>query len=146
MSLHENLDATLTLVHYELRDGVTVEKAYGEIPLIPCYPGELNQVFMHLLRNAIEAIAGKGVIKIVTDVEGSKVKVSISDTGKGIEKAHLSKIFDPGFTTRSGGVGMGLGLSIVYNIIEKHHGEIQVNSKVGEGTEFIITLPIEQTW
>ena len=72
--------------------------------------------------------------------------MSISDTGKGIPPENLAKIFEPGFTTKSGGVGISLGLSIVYNIIQKHHGEIKVLSQVGEGSEFNIALPIEQTW
>jgi signal transduction histidine kinase len=83
-------------------------------------------------------------IKIVTSADEAQVYVLISDTGKGIPAENLKYIFDPGFTTQAGGVGTGLGLSIVYNIIQKHHGEIKVNSQVGEGSEFLISLPIEQ--
>ena len=144
--LHENIDATLTLLQHELRDKVEVIKEYGEIPHIHCYPSELNQIWMNLLRNAVQAIEQKGAIKIATAADETQVYVRISDTGKGIPPEELQKIFDPGFTTQSGGVGTGLGLSIVYNIIVvKHRGDIKVNSKVGEGTEFIISLPIEQT-
>jgi len=146
VSIHEGIETTLTLLQYELQDKVTVIKEYGDIPPIMCYPSELNQVFMHLLRNAIQAIEQKGTIKITTTCDDTKVAVSISDTGKGIPPENLAKIFEPGFTTKSGGVGISLGLSIVYNIIQKHHGEIKVLSQVGEGSEFNIALPIEQTW
>jgi len=144
--LHENVDATLTLLHHELRDKAEVIKEYGEIPDIHCYPSELNQVWMNLLRNAVQAIEEKGTIKIATSADEPHVYVRISDTGKGIPPENLKKIFDPGFTTQGGGVGTGLGLSIAYNIVVvKHHGDIKVHSKVGEGSEFIIALPIEQT-
>jgi len=140
--LHENIDTTLTLLHHELRDKAEVIKEYGEIPRIHCYPSELNQVWMNLLRNAVQAIEQKGTIKIATTADETQVYVRISDTGKGIPPQELQKIFDPGFTTQGGGVGVGLGLSIVYNIIQKHHGDINVSSKVGSGSEFIIALPI----
>ena len=142
--LHENVDATLTLLHHELRDKAEVIKEYGEIPHIHCYPSELNQVWMNLLRNAVQAIEQEGTIKIVTSADETQVYVCISDTGKGIPPENLPKIFDPGFTTQGGGVGVGLGLSIVYNIIQKHNGDIKVESEIGKGTEFIIILPIEQ--
>jgi len=144
-SIHEGIETTLTLLQHELQDKVTVIKEYGDIPLIMCYPGELNQMFMHLLRNAIQALEPKGTIKIKTMEDDTEVTVSISDTGKGIPPENIKKIFDPGFTTKSGGVGTGLGLSIVHNIIQKHCGDINVTSEVGSGTEFIISLPIEQT-
>ena len=120
VDLRENIDTTLTLIQHELRDRVTIIKEYGEIPQIQCYPNELNQVFMNLLRNAVAAIE-------------HQVYINISDTGKGIPREDLPKICDPGFTTQSGGIGKGLGLSIVYNIIQKHQGSIEINSEVGQG-------------
>ena len=143
VDLHENIDTTLTLMNHELRDKATVIKEYGEIPRIQCYPNELNQVFMNLLMNAAQAIEKKGTIKTTTWADEEQVCVRISDTGKGIAPENLSKIFDPGFTSQ-GNIGKGLGLSIVYNIIQKHYGDIKVESEVGKGTEFTIALPINQ--
>jgi signal transduction histidine kinase len=143
VDIHKNLDTTLTLMQHELRDKVTVVKRYGEIPQIQCYPNELNQVFMNLLQNAAQAVEQKGTITVSTYTDDTCVFIKISDTGKGIPSEDLPKIYDPGFTTRSGGVGKGLGLSIVYNIIQKHHGNIEVNSEVDKGTEVVIALPIE---
>ena len=100
---------------------------------------------MNLFINATQAIEDKGTVKIETSADDTSVYVKISDTGKGIPAENLNRIFEPGFTTKSSGVGTGLGLSIVYNIIQKHYGDIKVSSKVGEGSEFIISLPIEQT-
>jgi signal transduction histidine kinase len=124
-----------------LRDKATVIKKYGDIPRIQCYPNELNQVFMNLLMNAAQAMEKKGTIKTTTWADEEQVYVSISDTGKGIAAENLSKIFEPGFTSQ-GNISKGLGLSIVYNIIQKHHGGIKVESEVGKGTEFTIALPI----
>jgi signal transduction histidine kinase len=143
VDIHKSLDTTLTLMQHELRDKVTVIKNYGEIPQIQCFPNELNQVFMNLLQNASQAIDQKGTITVSTDADDTRVFVKILDTGKGIPPEDLPKIYDPGFTTRSGGVGKGLGLSIVYNIIQKHNGDIKIESEVGKGTEIIIELPIQ---
>jgi signal transduction histidine kinase len=144
VDLHESIDTTLTLLYHELIDKVTVIKEYGDIPQILCYPSELNQMFMNLLRNAAQAIDQHGTITIATYADETEVYVRISDTGKGIPPEDLSKIFDPGFTTQGVGVGTGFGLSIVYNIVQKHHGDINIDSEVGEGTEVTIALPIEQ--
>jgi PAS domain S-box-containing protein len=141
-NLHEGIESTLTLVHHELKNKATVIKEFGELPLVHCYPNQLNQVFMNLFVNAAQAIEKEGVIKIKTFSDGSHAYVKISDTGKGIPPENLPRIFDPGFTTKGVGVGTGLGLSISYNIIQKHKGEIKVDSEVGKGTEFTIKLPI----
>lgn len=100
----------------------------------------LNQVFTNILINACQAIEGKGKITITTEYKDKKLIVKIKDTGKGIPKDQLSKIFSAGFTTKGIGVGTGLGLAICSKIIEKHKGEIIVNSEVGKGSEFIITI------
>jgi signal transduction histidine kinase len=128
-----------------LRDKLTVIKEYGEIPRIQCYPNELNQAFMNLLRNAGQAIDQQGTIIISTYTEDTRVFVEISDTGKGIAPEDLPRIYDPGFTTQSGGVGKGLGLSIVYNIVQKHNGDIKVESEVDSGTQVTIVSPVEQS-
>ena len=141
-NLNESLNITLSLLRHELRDRIEVIQELGELPLIPCYPNRLNQVFMNLLVNAIQAIPGKGQIWIRTSVEGSHVRVVISDSGSGIKPEHLDKIFDPGFTTKGVGVGTGLGLSISARIIQDHQGTISVQSEVGRGTTFIVSLPL----
>ena len=143
--IHEGIDSTLTLVQHELKDKVEVVKEYGEIPKIFCYPNQLNQVFMNLFVNAVQAIEEKGTITIETSADDTNVYVQIADTGKGIPAEDLDRIFEPGFTTRGTGVGTGWGLSISYNIIQKHNGDITVESGVGKGTEFVISLPIEQS-
>ena len=143
--LHEGLDSTLVLLHHEMKDILNVTKEYGSIPLIDCYPNQLNQVFMNLLVNAIEAIDGQGVIRITTSTDDQKVVVQIADTGRGILPEHLGQIFDPSFTTKGVGVGIGMGLPISHNIIEKHHGTIKVESAPGEGSVVTMTLPVEGT-
>ena len=104
-------------------------------------PGHLNQVFMNLLLNGVQAIQGEGNIWISTSLDNSWVIINIQDDGKGIEEKDLSKIFDPFYSTKLIGEGTGLGLSISYGIIEKHHGSILVESKVGEGTTFKVKIP-----
>jgi signal transduction histidine kinase len=148
--LHEGLDTTLMLLTNIIPPNLSVEKHYGKIPRISCYPGKLNQVFMNILTNAIQAVASKGTsrpeqLTISTWKERQHVMVSIRDTGGGIPDDIREKIFDPFFTTKGVGEGTGLGLSIVYGIIEKHLGKIDVRSEVGVGTEFVITLPIHQS-
>jgi len=142
-NIHEGLDSTLTLINYEMKDRITINKNYGKIPEINCYANQLNQVFMNILMNAIAALEKDGIISIKTFVEGKYLVVQISDNGNGIPKESIDRIFDPGFTTRGLGVGTGLGLSISYNIIQKHQGEIKVNSEVGKGSTFSIFLPMD---
>lgn len=141
-NIHEGIDTTLVLLHYKMKNRIEVVKNYGNIPMIKCYPEQLNQVFMNLLTNAIDAIPDKGTIWITTYYENDKVYIKIKDNGVGIKPEHIGKIFDPGFTTKGVGVGTGLGLSIVYSIIEAHQGNIWVESRVGQGTEFTIELPV----
>jgi signal transduction histidine kinase/ferredoxin len=142
VDIHEGIESTLVLVEHELKHRIDVRKEYGAIPPIPCYPDKLNQVFMNLLINAIQAIEGNGQITIRTQQQGDRAVVEIADTGKGIPPEHVSRIFDPGFTTKGRRVGMGLGLSIVQQIIEQHRGKIEVESRVGAGTTFRLILPI----
>lgn len=141
--IHEGIDSTLTLLNRELKEKVTVIRDYGKIPKIFIYAGELNQVFMNILRNAIQAIENKGTIKIRTFAEKNSVCIQISDSGKGIPPENINRIFDPGFTTKGVGVGTGLALSICYQIIQKHMGEIRVESQLGKGTTFTIILPMD---
>ncbi|NOX38856.1 MAG: hypothetical protein GXO78_15100 [Calditrichaeota bacterium] len=144
VDLHEGLESTLTLLRHEIRDRIRVHKKYGELPRIVCQPGQINQVFMNLLLNAIQAIEGKGNIWITTRSEGDRVCVEIRDDGKGIPADVLSRIFDPFFTTKPVGQGTGLGLSISYRIIQDHGGRIEVESQEGKGTCFRIYLPLSR--
>lgn len=142
--MHKGIDSTLTLLHHMTKDRIEIVKEYGDIPKISCHPGQLNQVFMNILKNAAESIENKGTIHIKTSVEDEKVIIRISDDGQGIGEENLSKIFDPGFTTKGVGVGTGLGLSISYNIIQDHSGKIEVESEEGKGSTFSIILPIKR--
>jgi len=124
-----------------------VVKEYGEIPEIECLPSQLNQVFMNLLVNAAHAMEGpRGTITLRSGMSQSENEVwlEVADTGKGIPAAIRDRIFDPFFTTKPVGQGTGLGLSLAYGIIQKHHGRFNVESEVGKGTTFRITLPIQQ--
>lgn len=143
VDLHEGLESTLTLVHHELKNRIDVHKNYGKLPLITCYPNQINQVFMNILVNASQAIEGRGEIFVDTYTQDDNVVVEIRDTGKGVPSEDLERIFDPGFTTKGSGVGTGLGLSIVYQIVQDHKGSIEVTSEVGKGTTFRIILPIQ---
>ena len=138
--INKELDLTLELIRHETKNRIEIIRKYGEIPIIKCFPNMLNQVFTNILINACQAIEGNGKITITTKYENKKLVVSIKDTGKGSPPNQLSKIFSAGFTTKGIGVGTGLGLAISSKIIEKHNGEIIVNSEVGKGSEFIITI------
>lgn len=140
--IHDGLEDTLTLVHHELKHNITVEKNYGHITPVSCFPGRLNQVFLNILINAKQAIKKeKGKIKITTYQRDKKVFIEFEDDGVGIPKDKLKKIFDPGYTTKGVGVGTGLGLSICYQIMQDHRGEILVESEVGKGSKFTIVFP-----
>lgn len=148
VDLNEGIASTLVLVKNTFPDHLKLEKDFAELPLVECLPGKINQVFMNLITNAIHAIKSKepkdqeGVLAIKTWQEGSDVKISIKDSGTGMPEEVKQKIFEPFFTTKDVGEGTGLGLSIVFRIIENHHGNIDVVTKLNQGTEFIITLPI----
>lgn len=144
IDIHESLDNTLQLLTGELKNRIKVHKEFGDIPKVTCHPSQLNQVFMNILSNAAQAIEGNGEIFITTARNGKdKIDIRIRDTGKGMKKATIEKVFDPFFTTKTLGQGTGLGLSISYGVIQKHGGDILVESKVGKGTEFHIILPIK---
>ncbi|BAY83172.1 two-component sensor histidine kinase [Calothrix parasitica NIES-267] len=164
VDIHSGIDSTLMILHNRLKAKSThpeiqIIKEYSNLPLIECYPGQLNQVFMNILANAIDALddynskrtiedikLNPNYIKISTKLIANKhIKIIISDNGIGIPKKIKSKLFDPFFTTKEVGKGTGLGLSISYQIIvEKHHGKLYCNSKPGNGTEFVIEIPMIQ--
>ena len=140
--IHEGINSTLLLLNNQLKNRITVHKDFGQLPLIDCYPNQLNQVFMNLLVNASQAIAETGDIYIKTEPYMDRIRIYITDTGSGIKPENMDKLFNPGFTTKGVGVGTGLGLSITYKIIESHNGTIKVENTVDKGARFIISLPI----
>ncbi|MDD2563574.1 MAG: tetratricopeptide repeat protein [Salinivirgaceae bacterium] len=143
--LHKAIDGVLILLKNSYKGRIEITKEYDEnLPQIESRGGQINQVIMNLLSNAIDAIEMKGSISITTKKTNSKVCIAISDSGKGIPSDVKSKMFDPFFTTKDVGKGTGLGLSISFGIILEHKGTIDVLSKEGEGSEFIVTLPIKQ--
>ena len=148
VDLNEGLDSTLVLLRSTLPANIKIVKDLKVLPPVECLPGKINQVFMNLITNAIQAIKTKAdpeqqeYLYISTWQEGDDVKISIRDTGPGMTEDIRQKIFEPFFTTKEVGEGTGLGLSIVFSIIEKHKGNIDVVTKVNHGTEFILTLPV----
>lgn len=144
--IHEGLDSTLVLLRSVTPDNIEIIKDYGVVPKFECYAGKLNQVFMNILSNGIQAIKtkpeqGNESITIKTRDMGEEVLISIKDSGPGMSPAVKERIFDPFFTTKDVGEGTGLGLSIVFKVIQKHRGHISVESEPGKGAEFIIRLP-----
>ena len=142
--VNSGIDSTLKLLTGELKNKILVRKDYNEVPKVNCNINQMKQVFMNIINNAIQAIEGEGNIDIQTVFLSEKkvVRVSISDNGVGIEKDNIEKIFDPFYTTKSVGEGTGLGLSISYGIVKSHGGQILVSSEAGNGTTFLIDLPI----
>ncbi|MEG4006748.1 AAA family ATPase [Microcoleus sp. Pol11C1] len=159
-NIHEGIDSTLLILKYRLkandeRPAIEVVKDYGNIPAIECFPGQLNQVFMNILANAIDALdesntgrsfaeiqANPNRITITTSLEDNQVKITITDNGNGMSESVKEKIFDHLFTTKAVGKGTGLGLAIARLIVvEQHFGMLEVYSTLGRGTEFIISLP-----
>ena len=141
----EGVDSTLMLLKQQYEPRITVERDYGEVPPIECYPGQLNQVFMNLLVNAIQAIPGEGTIRVaVHQLADTDVEIRIGDSGVGMTPDVQRRIFEPFYTTKGVGEGTGLGLSISYGIVERHQGHLSVESTPGVGTTFIIRIPCRQ--
>lgn len=144
-NLNHGIDSTLNVVNSEIKYKADVIKEYGALPLVQCMSSQINQVVLNLVVNAAHAIGdGRGVITIRTGVEGDNAWFSVSDTGVGIPKEVLPRIFDPFYTTKPVGKGTGLGLSLSYGIIQKHHGSIDVHTELGKGTTFRVNLPLNQ--
>jgi len=143
-NLEQGLDSTLNIAMNEIKFKADVVKEYAGIPDIECLGSQLNQVFMNLLVNAAHAIETHGTITIRTGTTHDAVWVEIADTGRGIPPENLKRIFDPFFTTKAIGKGTGLGLSLAYSIVQKHHGKLDVSSKVGVGSCFRVEIPVRQ--
>ncbi len=139
--INSGIESTLNVVNNEIKYKATVHKEFGDIPAVKCIPQQLNQVFMNILVNAAQAIEKKGDIYIRTRSVSQNVEVTIRDNGSGIPQENLTRIFDPFFTTKDVGKGTGLGMNIAYNIVQKHNGTLHVDSELGKGTTFTITLP-----
>ncbi|MGL5064014.1 MAG: ATP-binding protein [Microcoleus sp.] len=165
VNIHEGIDSTLLILHSSVKakpnfNEIEIVKNYGDLPLVECYAGQLNQVFMNILNNAIYALHDRAELsakkhqtqspdRIIISTSLQKlgwIKISIKDNGPGIDDAVKSKIFDPFFTTKPVGQGTGLGLSVSYQIVvDKHGGKLECSSTVGEGTEMAIEIPIART-
>ncbi|MEH2295076.1 sensor histidine kinase [Nostoc sp.] len=151
VDIHEGIDNTLLLLNHRLQPEIEVIKKYGDLPLVECYPAQLNQVFMNIISNAIDAILdqkadsdkSKQIIIDTLKIDDIYIKIGIRDNGHGISPEIKNKLFDPFFTTKPVGKGTGLGLSVCYQIIDKHKGKIEVISEFEQWTEFAIILPIK---
>lgn len=139
--IHEGLETSLIIAGPQLKPGITVEKDFRADGRIEAHPGQLNQVFLNLIVNAAQAMAGQGRLSLRTWDQDGGVAIEVADTGPGIDEAVRAKIFDPFFTTKEIGQGMGLGLSISYAIVQKHGGRIFVESPKGQGARFMLWLP-----
>ena len=152
VSVEEGLESTLVILRSKTNELINIEKDYQEdLPLIECYPGKLNQVFMNILNNAIYAVTAKKyedgekpTLTLKAVMDNNNVFVHLADNGIGMDGNTQKRLFEPFFTTKDVGEGTGLGMSIVFKIIQKHNGKIHINSELGKGTEFIITLPLRQ--
>jgi len=146
--LNEGLESTMVIANNLLNNRIKVIKNYGDLPKVECYAGKLNQVFLNIISNGVYAVQKQfgekegGEISITTTNDEEKVYIKIKDNGIGMDAQTQKKIFEPFFTTKDVGEGTGLGMSIAYNTLKKHHGQIIVNSAPGEGTEFILEIPI----
>jgi signal transduction histidine kinase len=141
MDIHVGVESALALLEHELGSRIEVVKEYGELPAVDCCPGEINQVFMSLLTNAVEAIEGEGSITIRTANKNGDIRIAISDTGAGIAPDDRRHLFDPAFSTKGPRVKAGMGLMVSLNIVQKHGGRIDVDSEVGRGSTFTVVIP-----
>jgi signal transduction histidine kinase len=145
VDLREEIESSLTLINHLLKDRVTVDRKFGELPQVECIRSQIDQVFLNLLANAAQAIPGPGSITLRTRREDGVAVVSIADSGPGIPPEVSGRIFDPFFTTKPVGEGTGLGLSISYEIVKKHGGDIVAESPLGGGAVFTVRIPVRRT-
>jgi two-component system, NtrC family, sensor kinase len=141
INIHESIESVLLFLRHKMEGRIEVERDYGEVEMLTCLAGELNQVLMNIVANAIDAIDGPGRITIATGQQNGHFVIRVRDTGKGIPEQIRGRIFEPFFTTKPVGQGTGLGLAISYGIMNAHQGSMDFSSKPGEGTEFILKIP-----
>jgi len=139
--IHASLEQSLRLLQGELKGRVSIRRDYGTLPPVVCNAGQISQVFLNLLANAVQAIPGKGEVAVRTSCRDDSIEVVIRDDGTGMSADTVEKIFDPFFTTKKVGKGTGLGLSIVRSLVDAHGGGIRVDSALGQGTTFTVVLP-----
>jgi signal transduction histidine kinase len=140
--INKSIDGVISLLSSELRYRVTIDFRQGQLPLTMCNESQLKQVFMNLIMNAAQAITGNGRIEITTELVGNEIVAHVADNGCGMGKDTLKRVFEPFFTTKPVGSGTGLGLSVSYEIIQKHLGTISVESAEGVGTTFTVRIPV----
>jgi two-component system, NtrC family, sensor kinase len=144
INIHESIDSVLLFLQHKTNGRIEVERSYGEVEMLTCLAGELNQVLMNIIANAIDAIdasGGPGRITIATGQQNGDFVIRVRDTGKGIPEEIRNRIFEPFFTTKPIGQGTGLGLAISYGIMQAHQGSMEFSSEPGEGTEFVLKIP-----
>jgi two-component system, NtrC family, sensor kinase len=147
INIHESIESVLLFLRHKMEGRIEVERRYGDVEMLTCLAGELNQVLMNVIANAIDAISanekndGTGRITIATGQQNGHFVIRVRDTGKGIPEEIRNRIFEPFFTTKPVGQGTGLGLAISYGIVQAHHGSMDFSSKAGEGTEFVLKIP-----
>jgi two-component system NtrC family sensor kinase len=140
--VNEGLRSTLQMVRSMYSNRITIREEYGELPQILCHPGELNQVFLNLLTNAVQAIEGEGSIEVKTALEGDGIAITFKDSGSGMSAGTLVRLGEPFFTTKPVGSGTGLGLAVSFGIIERRHGRIHFKSQPGQGTIAKVEVPL----
>ncbi|MEP7357998.1 MAG: ATP-binding protein, partial [Anaerolineales bacterium] len=140
--LNDGLQSTVRLIHPLCQGRIEIGEAYGPLPLLLCRPGELNQVFLNLLTNAIQAIPGSGWVWVTSALAGDHVTITIRDSGSGMDAATLAKLGEPFFTTKPVGSGTGLGLAVGLAIVARHQGRVRFESEPGRGTTASIELPL----
>jgi len=141
INIHESIESVLLFLRHKMEGRIDVERRYGEIEMLTCLAGELNQVLMNIVANAIDAIDGPGRITVATGQQNGHFVIRVRDTGKGIPEEIRNRIFEPFFTTKPIGQGTGLGLAISYGIMQAHQGSMEFSTKAGEGTEFVLKIP-----
>jgi signal transduction histidine kinase len=142
VDIHEGIESSLTLLGQEVTQRVTIVREYGDLPKLLCNPGQLNQVFLNLIKNAVQALENGGTITVSSALERKSAVVRISDTGRGISPERLKRIFDFGFSTTGDRIKMGSGLAAAFKIVQDHKGEITVDSTPGQGSTFTVSLPL----
>jgi len=142
INVHESIESVLLFLGHKMEGRIDVDRQYGEVETLTCLAGELNQVLMNIIANAIDAIDGPGRITLTTAQQNGHFVIRVRDSGRGIPEHIRNRIFEPFFTTKPVGEGTGLGLAISYGIMQAHHGSMEFFSEMGKGTEFILKIPV----